>query len=179
MFTFRNAILILALSAFQLQCGVLFESPGLTGRLSPFDEAGVPISFTRVQYVYSGQFSASAKGQPIYSVSFLQTQRGFIYIGDLKIKGKITPSVAGSQIPSKMRIALRLKNPQNALLRSKNFDLTVGADGVILLQTFRHRDAIIFGPKDVLEVNVISVDKAFPAGTANFTLNYVPPAPGT
>jgi hypothetical protein len=109
----------------------------------------------------------------------LQPQRGFIYLGDLKIKGKITPTIPGSLLPSKMRISIRHKNPKNALLRSKSFDFNVGADGVILLQTFRHRDAIGFAPKDVFEVALVSVDTIFPPATANFTFSYVPPAPGT
>lgn len=163
---------ILALSTIHFRCGVLFETPGIT-------KAGVPVSFNRVQYVYSGQFTATAKGQPVYSVSILQTQRGFIYVGDLKIKGKITPVVAGSLIPSKMRISFRHKNPRNAVLRTKNFDFNVNADGVIALQTFPYRDAILFQPKDVIEVSTISVDRIFPAGTANVTITYVPPAPGT
>ncbi|HSE41082.1 MAG TPA: hypothetical protein VLH08_09990 [Acidobacteriota bacterium] len=179
MLTFKRvarAILIFAVLSIQVHCAGIFEAPG---GLSPFNAAGVPISFNRLQYVYSGKFNQSAKGQPIYSISLLQPQRGFIYLGDLKIKGKVTPTIPGSLIPSKMRLSVRHKNQQNALLRSKNFDFNVGADGTIDLQTFRHRDVIGFATKDVFEVSVISVDTVFPPATANFTFSYVPPPPGT
>jgi hypothetical protein len=172
-------LIIAVISVLQLNCGILFEAPGTlsgpAGRLSDLDQASTPISFNRLQYFYSGKFNASSKGQPIYSINLLQTQRGYIFLGDLKIKGKITPSIAGNAIPTKMRIALRHKNRQNALLHSKNFDFNVNADGVVLLQTFQHRDPILFQEKDVFEVSLVTVDKPFPPGLVNLTLSYVPP----
>ena len=141
-----------ALSIFHVQC-FLGESPALRDYQAPNSEldsipdASVPLSFNRVQYTYSGQFTGSPKGQAIYSISILQTQFAILGIGDLKLKGKITPFTLGNPIPTKIRLTFRHKNAQGNLLRTKNFDFAVEPDGRILLQTFPHRDAVVVQKK--------------------------------
>lgn len=146
---------------------------------NPNPGSNVPVSLNRLQYTYSGQFTQSARNQAIYSISLLQTQFGILPVGDLRVKGKITPFTPGNPIPTRMRITFRQKNAQGNVLRTKNFEFNVEADGRILLQSFPHRDVVVFASQQVLEISVVPVDKAFPAGAANLTLNYIQPPPGT
>lgn len=153
-------------------CGV---EPGASRDLIP---RNADASFRKVQFNYTGNFAEIPKGKSVVSFGIVINSTWTLTPGSLNVRGKITPLVAGSELPNQIRIVARKKNAQGQVQLSKLFDVTVNSDGTILIQSFPIAPAVPFLTTDVLDLSLIPRDRKLPFCQANLTITFVPP-PGT
>ena len=127
------------------------------------------------QVIYSGPVKATPPGKTAIGVSTqslsADTQM-ILFLGRLIVKGKITPAAPGSAIPTKLRITVKHNSAGGKTLSAANYDVNVQSDGTILQQNLAVSDFEVFQLKDTLQLLVIPVDRALPAGRLTFSATH-------
>ncbi len=129
------------------------------------------------QFRYIGPVKATPKGKPALTLSIrsLITDGGqiILFIGQLVVKGKITPSTPNSPLPTTVQMAIKHKNTAGAVIRTTTFNTAVQSNGIILQQQFPFQLFDLINPKETLELSVVPLDKNLPAGTISLTATHL------
>jgi hypothetical protein len=128
------------------------------------------------QFRYTGPVKATTRGKPALTLSIrsLTTENQIIlFLGRLIVKGKITPTTAGSALPSTLQLIMKHKNPANVVIKTTTFNVAVQSSGVILQQSLPFTTFDLINPKETLELSVIPFDKNLPAGTISLTTTHL------
>jgi hypothetical protein len=121
--------------------------------------------FTFVNFLGGGAKNVVAGGIGIKSIKGpLLTLNGTLHV-----RGKLTSDPPGQHFPAKIRILIKHKAPNNSVLSTDTFDVTVQTNGAILLQNFPFKSVNTAGIRESLEFFVTPLNTDFPDCTANLT----------
>lgn len=129
----------------------------------------------REQVTYSGQVNATPVGKPALALSAQSISADtqiILLLGRLIVHGKITPTTPATAMPTKLRITVKHNSATGKTLATANYDLAVHSDGTIPSQNLPVTDFEVFDVKDVLQLLVIPIDKALPAGRILLSANH-------
>jgi hypothetical protein len=167
----RKLIVAIILTSFVL---VGFQKPAIRS-LKKVLRRFYSAANTKATLTFNGSVPATAPGKTAVGISMqsiaAETQI-ILFFGRVTVKGKIIPQVAGSPLPTKLRLTMKRNSAGGKTLSSTSFDVNVQSDGTILTQSVAYTNFQVFDFKDVLQLLASPVDKNLPAGKLNLTAAY-------
>lgn len=133
----------------------------------------------RFQLTFVGPLPASPAGVSAGAIH-LKAIRGplLTWDGNLNVRGKVTPIITGSPVPSTIRLVLKHKRFNGSVLRTETFSVNVQSNGLVTLQSFPFTTVNAANIKEALEISITPLGRTFPLSTANLTMSFTA-LPGT
>jgi len=125
---------------------------------------------------YTGPISSTPAGQVAIGLSVQSVGNNapqfILLLGNVRIKGKITPTTTGATLPTQLRLTYSHNSPKGKTLNSESFTVRVQSDGLIPVQNFRFTQFDVYSPNEVLQETVSAVDTPMPAGTLKLLVRH-------
>ncbi len=130
-------------------------------------------AFSKEQVNFNGPVKATQKGKTALGLTIRQLSddsQMIVFLGRLTLKGRITPNVPGTAIPTQMRLVQRHKDANNRVVATQNYDFNVQSDGAILTQNLPVTLFDVYSNKESQELAVVPVDLNLPACRINLKM---------
>lgn len=133
----------------------------------------------RFQLTFVGVLPASPAGVSAGGIN-LKAIRGplLTWNGNLHVRGRVTPIVPGTPIPTLIRLVVKHKRLNGTVLRTETFNVNVQSNGLVTLQSFPFTTVNASNIKEALEISLTPLGRTFPLSTANLTMSFTA-LPGT
>jgi hypothetical protein len=144
------------------------------------EEVEVAAAVQKFQLTFVGPLPPSPANQVAGAVN-LKAIRGplLTWNGNLNVRGKVTPLVAGTQIPNTIRLTIKHKRALNGTVRrTESFTVNVQTNGLVALQSFPFTTINGSNIRESLEISITPVSRSFPLCSANLILSFTA-LPGT